>query len=163
ARAPRRSPARPRRRSPALPPGSFSRRRPRASSRGGAGAWAYINPERPDQENFRSKGGPRVPIRRIMKSWALAWAIALAGPAACAMAFQTSDGSAQFPRNKEAARFDKLVKAITSDAGVLSGWNGDDLLFSGVSHGASGPVVTMATSNDDDQPAWKGARYTAAC
>jgi len=83
--------------------------------------------------------------------------------AACAMAFQTSDGSAQFPRNKEAPRFDALVKAITSDPGVRAGWNGDYLLFSGVSHGASGPVVTMATSTDDEQPAWQGAVYTAAC
>ena len=46
---------------------------------------------------------------------------------------------------------------------MRAGWSGEYLLFSGVSHGASGPVVTMATSTDDDQPAWQGTVYTAAC
>ena len=80
--------------------------------------------------------------------------------AVCARAFETSTGSAQFPRHLEAPRFDALVGTITSDPDVLAGWSGEYLLFSGVSHGASGPVVTMATQAFDDQPSWKGSAYT---
>lgn len=83
--------------------------------------------------------------------------------AVCARAFETSTGSAQFPRHREAPRFDTLVRTITADPDVLAGWSGEYLLFSGVSHGASGPVVTMATQAFDDQPGWKGSAYTGGC
>jgi hypothetical protein len=83
--------------------------------------------------------------------------------AVCARAFTSASGSAQFPRNREAPRFDALVKAITSDPDILAGWSGEYLLFSGVSHGASGPVIAMARTAADDDPHWKGTKYTGAC
>jgi hypothetical protein len=83
--------------------------------------------------------------------------------AVCARDFESSTASDEFPRHRESPRVDLLVKTITSDPDVRAAWSGDALLFSGVSHGASGPVVTMATSTDDDQPSWKGRAYTGAC
>lgn len=83
--------------------------------------------------------------------------------AVCARAFTSASGSGQFPRHLEAPRFDALVTAITSDPDIRAGWSGEYLLFSGVSHGASGPVVAMADTTDDDAAAWKGSAYTGAC
>jgi hypothetical protein len=83
--------------------------------------------------------------------------------AVCAMAFQTSTGSGQFPRHKEAARFDALVRGIAADPAIQGAWSGEHLLLSGVSHGGSGPVVAMATTAFDDQPSWRGSKYTGAC
>jgi hypothetical protein len=83
--------------------------------------------------------------------------------AVCARDFVTGDGSGQFPRHAEAPRVDALVHAITSDPDILAGWSGEYLLLSGVSHGASGPPIAMATSTFDDAPAWHGSAYTGAC
>jgi hypothetical protein len=83
--------------------------------------------------------------------------------AVCAMDFQSATGSAQYPRHVEAQKADPLVKAITSDPDILSAWSGEFLLFSGVSHGASTPVVAMATQTYDSQPSWQGSKLTGAC
>ena len=88
---------------------------------------------------------------------------ALGYVAVCALPFESADGSAVFPRHLEAPRFDALIGAITSDPDVRAGWSGEYLLYSGVSHGASGPVVAMATGTFDDQASWNGAAYTGAC
>src|SRR5205823_6305777 len=79
------------------------------------------------------------------------------------MAFQASTASGQFPRHTEATRFDALVQSITSNPNVMAAWSGDYLLFSGVSHGASGPVIAMASQDFDAKPSWNGAKYTGSC
>ena len=83
--------------------------------------------------------------------------------AVCARDFETGDGSGTFPRHLEASRLDALVRAITSDPDIARGWTGEDLLFSGVSHGASGPMIAIAQGDAARADLWRGSRYTAAC
>jgi len=83
--------------------------------------------------------------------------------AVCARIYEDSEGSAEFPYYLENQRVDLLVQKITSDSIIQNSWSGHYLLFSGVSHGATAPVISMARDNFDQQSHWKGSRYTAAC
>lgn len=67
------------------------------------------------------------------------------------------------PYLSEAERVDRLQKSITSSPVIQTLWTGERLLLSGVSHGATAPVVAMAHTDYDDGPAWKGTVTTAAC
>ena len=83
--------------------------------------------------------------------------------AICAKVFETSEGNTAWPRNKIAPRIFEIVNAVTQSPLVKDIWNGDALLFSGVSEGASAPVVTMARNAFDSAPEWKGTKKTGAC
>jgi hypothetical protein len=83
--------------------------------------------------------------------------------AVCARDFDTPTGSATYPRHLEATRLDALVHAITTDPDVSAAWTGEDLLLSGVSHGASGPMIAIAHAGAERAAAWRGSRYTGAC
>ncbi|MCE9642848.1 MAG: hypothetical protein K8Q97_00830 [Candidatus Andersenbacteria bacterium] len=83
--------------------------------------------------------------------------------AVCAGTFITNKGGQSTPYSQEATRVDTLVKDIRASADIRNAWNGQQLLFSGVSHGATAPVTTMAQTTLDDQVAWKGTKTTGAC
>lgn len=84
--------------------------------------------------------------------------------AVCARIFEREISSGQFPFHREASRVDALVKAITTDPAIRQGWNGEQLLFSGVSHGATAAVVAMARNDFDASAAhWRGSKVTGAC
>jgi hypothetical protein len=83
--------------------------------------------------------------------------------AACAMAFESSEGSGSFPSHRAASRVNSLVKAIVSDPNIAAAWSGEHLLFTGVSNGATTPVVAMAREEFDKESWWNGSQNTAAC
>lgn len=81
--------------------------------------------------------------------------------ATCAQIFETSEAAGAEPYNDEAPRVDLLIWSITSSPEVRAVWTGEDLLISGVSHGATAPVIAMARTVHDSE--WLGSRFTAAC
>lgn len=81
----------------------------------------------------------------------------------CAGAFLSGTVDATIPLNKEADRINALITDIRHSSVIQSIWDGKDLLFAGISNGASGPVDAMANTTLDDQPTWKGSDTTAAC
>ncbi|MEO6077637.1 MAG: hypothetical protein ABIP54_02530 [Candidatus Andersenbacteria bacterium] len=83
--------------------------------------------------------------------------------AVCAGAFMTNKGGQSTPYSQEATRIDTLIKNIRVSSDILKAWNGERLLFSGVSHGATAPVIAMAQTQLDNQPSWKGLKTTGAC
>lgn len=83
--------------------------------------------------------------------------------AVCARLYQDGEGAAQYPYYREGSRADLLVRTIVAHPEITSHWTGENLLISGVSHGATAPVAAMANSNVDEQPAWRGSRSTGAC
>jgi hypothetical protein len=83
--------------------------------------------------------------------------------AVCARLYEDSTGSSQFPYSQEASRVNLLVRAIAGSSTIRRYWDGKYLLHSGVSHGATAPVVAMARGNYDEDPSWKGSVVTAAC
>ena len=83
--------------------------------------------------------------------------------AVCINYFETSMGSGTLPYVDEAARLDLAVREATTGAWARSYWTGDDLLLQGISHGASAPVILMARTRLDEQPHWRGSRFTAGC
>lgn len=83
--------------------------------------------------------------------------------AVCAKIYETEPESGARPFNKEASRVDLLVRTITSDPAIRQGWNGERVLFSGVSHGSAAAVVTMARNDFDATAAWSGTKTTGAC
>lgn len=84
--------------------------------------------------------------------------------AVCARIFETQVAAGQFPLNREAARVDLLVKTITSDPAIRQGWNGERLLISGVSHGATAAAIAMARNDfDSSQAHWQGSKKTGVC
>jgi hypothetical protein len=83
--------------------------------------------------------------------------------AACARIYETAEGSGNQAYFREGPRVDLLVESIVSDPVVRAAWSGEYLLFSGVSHGASAPVVAMAREPFAAKPSWHGTRYTGAC
>lgn len=83
--------------------------------------------------------------------------------AACVRLYQDSNGSSEYPYNQEDSRADALVHAVTTSPDVAKFWTGENLLLSGVSHGATAPVAAMANTNVEDAPHWQGTRNTAAC
>lgn len=62
-----------------------------------------------------------------------------------------------------AKRVDILVNAITSYAKSSGLWNGQNLLISGISTGASAPTVAMANTPLDEQSHWTGTQKTGVC
>ncbi len=68
----------------------------------------------------------------------------------------------EMPFNDEAARVDKLVDEITTWA-AANGWNGENLLLSGVSHGAAALYMTMAHETLDGGSHWSGDTQTGVC
>ncbi|MGH8059172.1 MAG: Kelch repeat-containing protein [Candidatus Entotheonellia bacterium] len=91
--------------------------------------------------------------------------------AVCANTFLTAIGPESVPYNDEAERVDELMRNITHTSSPQSSviravWDGRHLLWSGVSHGASAPVIAMARTtfdSDPQRPWWKGSAFTAAC
>ena len=83
--------------------------------------------------------------------------------AVCAGTFITNKGGQSTPYSQEVSRVDALVKDIRASADIRNAWNGQQLLFSGVSHGATAPVIAMAQTTLDDQATWKGTKTTGAC
>lgn len=63
----------------------------------------------------------------------------------------------------EAPRVAKLVNTILNDPEIQQHWSRKDLLFSGISHGATAPVLAMARLHVDRDTTWRGTRKTAAC
>jgi hypothetical protein len=83
--------------------------------------------------------------------------------ATCLQLFQTSNASGQEPYHEEAARVDLVLRAVVSSAMARAVWSGQALLISGVSHGATAPVIAMARTKLDEATAWRGTRTTGAC
>lgn len=69
----------------------------------------------------------------------------------------------QVPYLAEANRIDLIMQSIQSSPDIHHLWTGDELLFSGISHGATAPVLAMAKTDFDTEPDWKGNTKTAAC
>lgn len=105
-----------------------------------------------------SYGNPNTVYGRILDAYAKDGYVAV-----CAGTFMTNKGGQSTPYSQEANRVDTLVKSIRASSDILKAWNGERLLFSGVSHGATAPVITMAQTELDNQPSWKGAKTTGAC
>ena len=83
--------------------------------------------------------------------------------AVCINSFDTPEGSGIAPYVDEAARIDLGVREATTGAWARAYWSGESLLFQGISHGATAPVILMARTNLDDQPHWHGSVLTAGC
>ena len=89
-------------------------------------------------------------------------AFALSGfVAVCAQLFQTPGASGDEPYNDEAPRVDLAIRSALDAGAVRAVWSGEHLLISGVSHGATAPVIAMARTALDD--GWHGSGVTAAC
>ena len=89
---------------------------------------------------------------------------AAAGYAAvCINYFESSVGSAVAPYVDEAPRIDIAVREATTGGWAQAYWSGAELLFEGISHGATAPVILMARTQLDEQPHWQGSRLTAGC
>ena len=89
---------------------------------------------------------------------------AAAGYAAvCINYFESSVGSAVAPYVDEATRIDIAVREATTGGWAQAYWSGSELLFEGISHGATAPVILMARTRLDEQPHWQGIRLTAGC
>ncbi len=83
--------------------------------------------------------------------------------AVCAGLFLNWVPAGQQPYNDQAIRTDRLVQAITTAESIRQLWDGKYLLFAGVSHGGTTPVIAMARTAYDSQSTWKASRFTAAC
>lgn len=83
--------------------------------------------------------------------------------AVCAQTYYNAADSGRYLYSKESVRVNEIMKSIRADATIAGAWNGQDLLFSGGSHGATSPVLSMARSDYDSTSTWKGSRKTAAC
>lgn len=83
--------------------------------------------------------------------------------AVCARVYETAAGSGAVPMHVSASRVNAVVKNIVADKMIRRAWSGEHLLFSGVSNGATTPLIAMARTSFDGQAAWKGSKYTAAC
>ncbi len=81
--------------------------------------------------------------------------------ATCVELFETADEAGRYPYVNEAERVDASIRDIMHHPIITSRWNGKDLLISGVSHGATAPVIAMAMTTYDEQ--WKGTDHTGAC
>lgn len=77
--------------------------------------------------------------------------------------FPFSPAAGKIPYTNEAPRVKALVDAILFSPEVRARWNGEQLLFSGISHGASAPVAAIARHHVDQAPWWRGRKKTAAC
>jgi hypothetical protein len=83
--------------------------------------------------------------------------------AVCINYFDTSTGSGSKPYIDEASRIDFAVREATTGAWARTYWTGEDLLLEGISHGATAPLILMARTTLDDQPHWRGSRFTGGC
>jgi len=83
----------------------------------------------------------------------------------CANLFQTpfTPDAGRMPYAAEAPRVKALVDAILASPAIARRWSGKDLLFSGISHGATAPVLAMARAHVDRDARWRGTRKTGAC
>jgi hypothetical protein len=103
-------------------------------------------------------GGQQTCTQSVLDAYSSAGYVAV-----CALLFETSTATGLYPYHAEAPRVDTVVRAITSDANLRAAWSGEELLFTGVSHGATAPVLAMARTKSDDAAAWKGTTKTGAC
>jgi hypothetical protein len=92
----------------------------------------------------------------ILQAWSTAGYFAT-----CVLLFETADAAGQEAYVKEAQRVDLSLKAVVGFGKAV--WTGKDLLVSGISHGATAPVIAMARTAIDDAAEWKGTRKTGAC
>jgi hypothetical protein len=74
-----------------------------------------------------------------------------------------NDEVRRIPRHAEKDRIHELLTSIRQSDAIQELWDGTRLLISGVSNGATVPVVVMARHDVDDRPEWKGSQTTAAC
>jgi hypothetical protein len=83
--------------------------------------------------------------------------------AACLTVFETPLGSGAVPYAEEAERVDAVLADFATSEIALAVWTGEDLLLSGISHGATAPVIAMARTDLDEGAHWRGTRTTGAC
>jgi hypothetical protein len=83
--------------------------------------------------------------------------------AVCINYFDTPVGSGEAPYIDEASRIDLAVKEATTGTWASNFWTGEYLLFQGISHGATAPMILMARTSLASQSHWQGSRFTAAC
>ena len=83
--------------------------------------------------------------------------------ATCVDIFETGEAAGAYHFVDEAGRVDRLVEDITSFVLDNHVWSGKHLLISGVSHGATAPVIAMARTSFDEQSSWHGSETTGAC
>jgi hypothetical protein len=83
--------------------------------------------------------------------------------AVCINYFDTPVGSGYAPYIDEASRIDLAVKEATTGTWASSYWTGEYLLFEGISHGATAPMILMARTSLANQSHWQGSRFTAGC
>jgi hypothetical protein len=84
--------------------------------------------------------------------------------AVCVQTYPDSTKSGVYPFHKEANRINTVLHSIRTNPDIQNIWTGEYLLFSGVSHGATSPLASMARFDYDSVNSdWKGALKTAAC
>ena len=83
--------------------------------------------------------------------------------AICAQTFANTVGSQSNPYSKESGRVNEVISNIISNPTIQQSWSGKYLLHSGVSHGATSPIIAMARTSYDSNANWKGSLKTAAC
>lgn len=84
---------------------------------------------------------------------------------ACANIFGNlgSPSAGKYAYNTEYERVSLLLEKITRDPVIRTVWNGDHLLVSGVSHGATAPVLAFARHHIDRNGKWLAKKKTGAC
>lgn len=83
--------------------------------------------------------------------------------AVCVKLFETPEGAQSVPYYLMKERMNTVISDIRGNSTIRKIWNGRELLFSGISHGATAPVIVMANSNYDSTENWKGSTKTGAC
>jgi hypothetical protein len=81
----------------------------------------------------------------------------------CAGIFLTKAAAGMQPYAAEASRVGEIMTTIAADPDLAVVWTGERLLISGASHGATAPVIAMASTSMDDYLAWQGSSTSAAC
>jgi len=89
----------------------------------------------------------------VVEGWATAWI----------NAFETPIASGAVPYLDEQARYDRAIREATTGAWARAHWSGEHLLFVGISHGATAPMVAIARTVLDEHVYWHGTGKTAGC
>lgn len=81
----------------------------------------------------------------------------------CVKLFKSGSENSKWPRHKLLSRVSTSIEDIKSSETLKSLWTGDELLFSGVSEGATVPLLAMIQTSANKRISWKGKYKTAAC
>lgn len=82
---------------------------------------------------------------------------------ACLGTFLVGGAGHEFPFHQMGPRVQELMIAVRSSPVINEVWNGEEMLVSGISNGATTPLTTMARTTYDNTPYWHASKKTAAC